>query len=81
MLYVSEKIQRVREEENKKERSKKANLSISQSRNLLYKGQCNCAYWHGIFGGLYLPHLRYAVYKNLIEAENLIKSSTVYRSS
>lgn len=36
----------------------------------LYKGQCNDAYWHGIFGGLYLPHLREAVYHHLIEAEN-----------
>ncbi len=36
----------------------------------LWKGQCSCAYWHGIFGGLYLPHLREAIYKNLIEADN-----------
>jgi len=35
----------------------------------LWKGQCSCAYWHGIFGGLYLPHLRTAIYKNLLEAE------------
>jgi alpha-amylase/alpha-mannosidase (GH57 family) len=37
----------------------------------LWRGQCSCAYWHGIFGGLYLPHLREAVYRNLIEADNL----------
>jgi len=37
----------------------------------LYRGQCNCAYWHGIFGGLYLPHLREALYRHLIRAENL----------
>ncbi|MEO0184812.1 MAG: alpha-amylase/4-alpha-glucanotransferase domain-containing protein [candidate division WOR-3 bacterium] len=36
----------------------------------LWRGQCSCAYWHGIFGGLYLPHLREAVYRNLIEAES-----------
>ena len=36
----------------------------------LWRGQCSCVYWHGIFGGLYLPHLREAVYKNLIEAES-----------
>ncbi len=34
----------------------------------LYKGQCNCAYWHGVFGGLYLNHLRSAVYSNIIKA-------------
>jgi alpha-amylase len=37
----------------------------------LYRGQCNCAYWHGVFGGLYLPHLREALYKSLIRAETL----------
>ena len=36
----------------------------------LWRGQCSCAYWHGIFGGLYLPHLREAIYENLIEADN-----------
>ncbi|MBI3098452.1 MAG: DUF1926 domain-containing protein [Planctomycetes bacterium] len=35
----------------------------------LYRGQCNCAYWHGVFGGLYLPHLRNAVYTHLLRAE------------
>ena len=27
--------------------------------------QCNCPYWHGAFGGLYLPHLRNAIYRSL----------------
>jgi len=35
----------------------------------LYKGQCNDPYWHGVFGGLYLPHLREAAYGHLLEAE------------
>ncbi|MFH1680538.1 MAG: alpha-amylase/4-alpha-glucanotransferase domain-containing protein [Candidatus Eisenbacteria bacterium] len=35
----------------------------------LYRGQTNCAYWHGVFGGLYLPHLRSAIYGKLIAAE------------
>ncbi|MBU0510006.1 DUF1926 domain-containing protein, partial [bacterium] len=33
------------------------------------RGQCNCPYWHGIFGGLYLPHLRHAVWKELLLGE------------
>jgi alpha-amylase len=37
----------------------------------LYQAQCNDAYWHGVFGGLYLPHLRHALYENLIKAEAL----------
>ncbi|MBT4291919.1 DUF1926 domain-containing protein [bacterium] len=32
----------------------------------LWQAQCNCAYWHGVFGGLYLPHLRHAIYENII---------------
>lgn len=36
----------------------------------LYRGQTNCAYWHGVFGGLYLPHLRFALYQKMIAAEN-----------
>ena len=39
----------------------------------LYRGQCNCPYWHGAFGGLYLPHLRNAIYHHLIQADNLIE--------
>ncbi len=42
----------------------------------LYRSQCNCSYWHGAFGGLYLPHLRNAVYKELIEAEMLMDQVT-----
>jgi len=34
----------------------------------LFKGQCNCAYWHGVFGGLYLPFLRDAVVDELLAA-------------
>ncbi|MFA5073116.1 MAG: alpha-amylase/4-alpha-glucanotransferase domain-containing protein [Nitrospirota bacterium] len=37
----------------------------------LYQSQCNDAYWHGVFGGLYLPHLRSGLYEHLIQAEYL----------
>ncbi len=37
----------------------------------LYRALCNDAYWHGVFGGLYLPHLRQGLYENLIRAEAL----------
>ncbi len=42
------------------------------ARQELYRSQCNCPYWHGAFGGLYLPHLRNAVYRNLINAQNAL---------
>jgi alpha-amylase len=35
----------------------------------LHRAQANDAYWHGLFGGLYLPHLRRAVWNNLLELE------------
>ena len=37
----------------------------------LWAGQCNCPYWHGVFGGIYLAHIRKANYEHLIAAENL----------
>ena len=42
------------------------------ARQELYRGQCNCPYWHGSFGGLYLPHLRNAIYRGLITAHNAL---------
>ena len=48
------------------------NIGVNLNAKLpLWRGQCSCVYWHGIFGGLYLPHLRTAVYENLIEADNV----------
>ncbi|MDR2173414.1 MAG: DUF1926 domain-containing protein [Burkholderiales bacterium] len=35
----------------------------------LYCAQANDAYWHGLFGGLYLPHLRRAVWSHLVGLE------------
>ncbi len=35
----------------------------------LYEAQANDAYWHGLFGGLYLPHLRRAVYNAVVRLE------------
>ncbi|MFQ5428313.1 MAG: alpha-amylase/4-alpha-glucanotransferase domain-containing protein [Thermodesulfobacteriota bacterium] len=45
---------------------------LERAARSLYKSQCNDAYWHGIFGGLYLPHLRTEVYRNIIECEALL---------
>ena len=45
---------------------------LDVARQELYRGQCNCPYWHGSFGGLYLPHLRNAIYRHLIAAHNAL---------
>lgn len=52
---------------------------LEDARRSLYKGQCNCSYWHGAFGGLYLPHLRNAVYEHLIAADTALEQ--IARSS
>jgi 4-alpha-glucanotransferase len=48
---------------------------IDQARSELYRGQCNCSYWHGAFGGAYLPHLRNAIFQHLINADNLLDAA------
>jgi len=47
----------------------KTNDELLQARDLLLRAQCNDAYWHGIFGGIYAPHLRTDPWRNLIRAE------------
>ncbi len=54
---------------------------LARARDLLYAGQCNCPYWHGVFGGLYLPHLRQAVYRCLVEAETILQKLSGQPSS
>ncbi|MFZ3072004.1 MAG: alpha-amylase/4-alpha-glucanotransferase domain-containing protein [Thermodesulfobacteriota bacterium] len=49
--------------------------ALGQAKTYLYKAQCNDAYWHGVFGGLYLPHLRREIYENLIKAEGILLRS------
>lgn len=46
---------------------------LAEATDHLYRGQCNCPYWHGAFGGIYLPHLRNATYRHLIEADSLLE--------
>lgn len=44
------------------------------ARRAIGRAQCNDAYWHGVFGGLYLPHLREAVWRNLALAERELRT-------
>ncbi|MFH1394628.1 MAG: alpha-amylase/4-alpha-glucanotransferase domain-containing protein [Candidatus Omnitrophota bacterium] len=65
MIYVSRKLEKESGSKNKKN-------VVSQAEKELFRGQCNCAYWHGVFGGLYLFKLRDAVYRHLIKSESLM---------
>lgn len=41
----------------------------------LWKGQCNCPYWHGVFGGIYLSGIRAETFSHLIEAQNQVDAA------
>ncbi|HEX7120883.1 MAG TPA: alpha-amylase/4-alpha-glucanotransferase domain-containing protein [Gemmatimonadaceae bacterium] len=43
------------------------------ARRAIGRAQCNDAYWHGVFGGLYLPFLRAAIWANLAAAEAILR--------
>jgi len=70
MLMVSKELSRYRAAYPMRE-----NI-VEDVRQYLYAAQCNCPYWHGVFGGLYLPHLRQAIYENIIKAEKLLRGKT-----
>lgn len=56
------------------------NELLLNARDELWRAQTNCPYWHGVFGGLYLPHIRDAVFQHLINAQNLIEQFNPVRS-
>ncbi|MGC1456274.1 MAG: alpha-amylase/4-alpha-glucanotransferase domain-containing protein [Nitrospirota bacterium] len=66
MMMVSRKVHEVIDAQGTK-----TNTGTARMLDHLYQSQCNDSYWHGVFGGLYLPHLRSAVYEHLIQAELL----------
>jgi alpha-amylase len=65
MCQISRKIETL-------ECTGKAKKSIRNIRKQFWSGTSHDAYWHGIHGGIYLPHLRNATWSNLIKAEALI---------
>jgi len=50
----------------------KAAALLREAEDQIYRSECNCAYWHGLFGGLYLNHLRHALSEALLKAERLL---------
>ncbi len=69
MLEVSQRLEKLEQSRTFQNRTEE----IQEAKLELYRAQCNCSYWHGAFGGLYLPHLRNAVYSCLISADNMIE--------
>jgi len=69
MKWVSDRVARVK---NPTQRRK--------AQRELWQGQCNCPYWHGVFGGLYLHHLRRSTYEHLLRAEEVCRLGTRQKS-
>ncbi|MEW6456495.1 MAG: alpha-amylase/4-alpha-glucanotransferase domain-containing protein [Acidobacteriota bacterium] len=66
MLGLSHKFKEIK-------KTRKKLFIFTKAYDSLLKSQSNDFYWHGIFGGLYLPHLRTVFFRNLLEAEYLIE--------
>ncbi len=49
---------------------------LLEAQRHLWRGQGNDAYWHGVFGGCYLPHLRRGARQALIACERLLAAAT-----
>jgi len=76
MLHVSAKVRRLA---NSRRDDKSFRAARAQAATLLLRSQCNDAYWHGVFGGLYSPHLRTALWNSLVQAE-AIADGLLHRS-
>lgn len=84
MLYVSEKV-REAAASPRVQSDPSLRRSVGEAETHLFRGQCNDAYWHGVFGGLYTPHLRTALWQSLVRAESiadrLLHSSPLYSAA
>ena len=77
MLRVSERVRELAA--SRLGRDKRAKLV--RAREHILRAQCNDAFWHGIFGGLYAPHLRTELWRDLVRAETLADEVVFPRSS
>jgi alpha-amylase len=68
MLDVSRRV----DEAGKRKLASSARRKLKQAYTHLLRAQSNDAYWHGVFGGLYLPHLRTEMWRELIRAEGML---------
>ena len=72
MLRVSSKLRKCKARTSRKRA--KGDKECAQAVTHLLRSQCNDAYWHGIFGGLYSPHLRTELWRELVRAETIADS-------
>ncbi len=71
MLYVAGRVRRA---SRYAARDSASPRKLAAAKVHLLRSQCNDAYWHGVFGGLYSPHLRAALWQELVRAEKIADS-------
>ncbi len=76
MLRISEKCRSVASKRISAHKSSKQQLAEKH----LLRAQCNDAYWHGVFGGIYAPHLRTELWRELVRAEMLLEDVVLKHS-
>ena len=72
MLRVSSKLRSGRGKA--REKAPRESCGAPRRSRICMRSQCNDAYWHGIFGGLYAPHLRTELWRELVRAETIADS-------
>ncbi|MFP4499865.1 MAG: alpha-amylase/4-alpha-glucanotransferase domain-containing protein [Candidatus Hydrogenedentota bacterium] len=68
MLRLSRRLAAMQQ----KKRRWRKDSRMAEAQRILHESQCNCAYWHGVFGGLYLNHLRTAIFDRIVQADALL---------
>jgi alpha-amylase len=69
MLRTSDRLERTR---RRLGGSGAEDPRLATASDHLLAAQCNCPYWHGVFGGLYLGNIRQAIYREMIRAGTLL---------
>lgn len=78
MLRVSERIDRIRRSlpatSGADSAAKPGSIEgkLEGAYHHLMAAQCNCPYWHGVFGGLYLANIRSSMFREMIAAERAL---------
>jgi alpha-amylase len=82
MLRVSEKVAEMPDGQGGADvPSGTATPLTARALDHLYQGQSNDCYWHGLFGGIYIVHMRMATLSHLIAAEDLADATAAASGS
>ncbi len=70
---LHKRVQQIRRRWEAVPRTAENAVTLERALDELWQAECNCPYWHGVFGGLYLPHLRGAAATHALEADAILE--------